>query len=116
METRRAVDDARLAVSTESPIMAVLWPCRFWRRRFAPGRRIGFYGSYSGIIGWIYSAGLAAQITIVRGRPEVFGGESRMVGISVDTIGWFDIGLIGAPIGAHQISNTAGREIGYTFE
>jgi hypothetical protein len=58
--------------------------------------RAGFYGSYSGIIGWICysgiigwicSAGLAAQITVVRGGPEVFGGESRMVGISVDTIG-----------------------------
>src|SRR5437667_6643138 len=27
--------ERRLAVSTVSPTMAVLWPCRFWRRRTA---------------------------------------------------------------------------------
>lgn len=83
---------------------------------FAPGRRIGFYGSRSGIIGWIYSAGATAQVTVVRGGPEVFGGESRMAGVSVDTVGWLDTGLLGVPVAVHQISNTAGQETGFTLE
>ena len=83
---------------------------------FAPGRRIGFYATYSGIVGWIYSIGLIAQVTVVRGGPENFGGESRLIGGSVDTVGWFDTGVLGVPIGMHRITNAAGQELGYTFE
>jgi len=83
---------------------------------FAPGRRIGFYGSYSGIIGWVYSIGASATITVIHGGPENFGGQSRIATVSVETIGWFTEGLIGAPIAAHVISDTSGRTLGYAFE
>ncbi len=83
---------------------------------FAPGRRIGFYGTYSGILGWIYSASVTVQITVVQGGPENFGGESYLLGASVETVGWFDTGLLGVPVGLHKITNPQGRELGYTFE
>ncbi|GAA3876852.1 trypsin-like serine peptidase [Celeribacter arenosi] len=83
---------------------------------FAPGNRIGFYGSTSEIMGWIWSAGVSAQLTVVSGGPENFGGQSSSIGGSVATVGWFDEGLVDVPIGAHVILNTQGSVIGMTFE
>lgn len=82
---------------------------------FAPGRRIGFYGSRADVMGWIASGSLSAQMTLIKGGPEVFGGNSMLVGVAVETIGWFDAGLIGMPIGAHMIVTDAGP-VGATFE
>jgi len=83
---------------------------------FAPGRRIGFYGSLSGVAGHVYSAGVSAQLTVVRGGPESFGGNSYTAGVTVETIGWFDAGTIGAPVGAHVIFGSDNRPIGITAE
>ncbi|MGI9505883.1 MAG: hypothetical protein ACR2RE_22825, partial [Geminicoccaceae bacterium] len=83
---------------------------------FAPGRRIGFYGGGGGAIGWIYSGGVSAQLTIINGGPDVFGGLSYTVGVTVETIGWVDAGLVGLPVGAHIIFNPQGQPIGVTLE
>ncbi|MDP5217007.1 trypsin-like peptidase domain-containing protein [Ruegeria sp. 2205SS24-7] len=83
---------------------------------FAPGRRIGFYGALSEVTGWVASAGVNGQFTVVRGGPENFGGTSYTHGVTVETIGWFDDGLVGMPVGAHVITNTQDQPIGVTFE
>ena len=82
---------------------------------FAPGRRIGFYSSRADVLGWIASGAVSAQVTLVKGGPEAFGGDSLLVGVAVETIGWFDAGTIGMPIGAHLIVNDSGP-IGTTLE
>lgn len=83
---------------------------------FAPGRRIGFYGSLSAVAGAVASGGLSAQVTVVRGGPEAFGGSSYTIGASVSTIGWLDVGMFDIPVGAHVILNPQGKPIGFTAE
>jgi cell wall-associated NlpC family hydrolase len=74
---------------------------------FAPGNRVGFYGSMGAVVGAIASIGLTMQVTIVRGGPEVFGGS----GVAV-TVGGGE-GVVGA---ASALLSSDGRFIGVTFE
>lgn len=83
---------------------------------FAPGSRIGFYGSGSGIVGMIYGAGVSVQLTLISGGPEKLAGDGYMAGVSVSTLGWFDLGTLDAPIGAHVLFDNDRNQIGYTFE
>lgn len=83
---------------------------------FAPGYRIGFYGSGAGVIGSIYNAGGSAQLTLIDGGPEKFAGDGYMAGVSVATLGWFDAGTLDAPVGAHLLFDMAHNPIGVTFE
>lgn len=83
---------------------------------FAPGRRVGFYGALSGVAGAVASGGIMAQVTVVRGGPEAFGGASFTSGVNVATIGWFDAGLFDIPLGAHVIFDPQRRSIGFTTE
>lgn len=83
---------------------------------FAPGRRIGFYGNYEGIVGSIYSLGASIQLTLINGGPELMNGTGYMAGISVGTIGWFDAGLLDAPIAVHAVFDGDRNHIGYSFE
>jgi len=46
---------------------------------FAPGNRIGFYGSLGAVLGAIISINGTMQVTIVKGGPEVFGGSAVAV-------------------------------------
>jgi hypothetical protein len=48
---------------------------------FAPGDRIGFYGSLGAVLGAIVSISATMQVTIVRGGPEAFGGSAIAVTI-----------------------------------
>ena len=68
---------------------------------FAPGNRVGFYGQYGGIVGAIVSISASFQLTVVKGGPEVFGGESYSAGVSVD------LGE-GPSVGAHAIFGADG--------
>ena len=43
---------------------------------FAPGHRIGVYGSLGAVLGAIVSISLTMQVTIVHGGPELFGGTA----------------------------------------
>ena len=72
---------------------------------FAPGNRIGFYGSLGGVLGAIVSISATIQVTIVRGGPEVFGGTALAV-----TIGGGE-GVVGSA--SALLSN--GQFIGVTF-
>jgi V8-like Glu-specific endopeptidase len=83
---------------------------------FAPGHRIGFYGTGAGVIGMIYNAGGSVQITLIDGGPEKLAGDGYMAGISVATLGWFDAGTLDAPVGAHMLFDMAHNPIGVTFE
>ncbi len=53
---------------------------------FAPGRRIGFYGSGAGLVGSIYSLTGSLQLTLIQGGPELMDGRGYMVGVSIATI------------------------------
>ena len=46
---------------------------------FAPGSRIGVYGSVGAVLGAIVSISATMQVTIVRGGPEMFGGTALAV-------------------------------------
>lgn len=83
---------------------------------FAPGHRIGFYGALNGIIGSIYSMSISAQLTLIRGGPEVFSGAGYMVGVSVGTLGWVSAGTADLSIAAHAVFNAARQPIGLSFE
>jgi hypothetical protein len=48
---------------------------------FAPGGRVGLFGSIAALGGWAVGVSATAQVTVVKGGPEVFGGDS--VGVSV---------------------------------
>lgn len=48
---------------------------------FAPGSRIGVYGSVGAVLGAIVSISATMQVTIVKGGPEVFGGTALAVSI-----------------------------------
>jgi hypothetical protein len=83
---------------------------------FAPGRRIGFYGSGAGVVGSIYSIGGSLQLTLIQGGPELMDGRGYMVGVSVGTIGWFDAGTLDVPVAAHRVYGGDRNPIGYSFE
>ena len=83
---------------------------------FAPGNRIGFYGSMNGIVGSIYSAGASVQVTLINGGPERVEGTGYMAGVSVGTIGWLDAGTLDVPIAAHMVYDGDRNHIGYSFE
>jgi uncharacterized protein YycO len=76
---------------------------------FAPGNRIGVYGSASGIVGAIVSISASFQLTVVKGGPEVFGGKSMAAGVSIDT-------GAGPQIGAHALFSMDGQFNGVTGE
>ena len=42
---------------------------------FAPGHRIGFAGTGSGVVGSIYNAGVSVQVTLINGGPEKLTGD-----------------------------------------
>jgi len=75
---------------------------------FAPDGRIGLYGSAGGVLGAIVSIGASMQVTVVKGGPDVFGGEGWTAGVTVDT-------GVGPSIGAHALFNRTGF-IGVTGE
>lgn len=83
---------------------------------FAPGRRIGFYGSGAGVVGHIYSIGGSIQLTLIEGGPEKMDGSGYMAGISVGTIGWLDAGTIDVPVAAFRVYDGARNPIGYSLE
>ncbi|HPG22719.1 MAG TPA: trypsin-like peptidase domain-containing protein [Amaricoccus sp.] len=83
---------------------------------FAPGRRIGFYGSGAGIVGSVYSIGGTIQITLIDGGPEFMSGTGYMLGVSIGTIGWFDAGAVDVPVAAYRVYDGAKNPIGYSFE
>jgi hypothetical protein len=83
---------------------------------FAPGRRIGFYGSGAGIVGSIYSIGGTMQVTLIDGGPELMSGSGYMFGVSIGTIGWFDAGMLDVPVAAYRVYDAAKNPIGYSFE
>lgn len=83
---------------------------------FAPGRRIGFFGSGGGAVGWIYSIGASLQLSLFNGGPELMEGDGHAVGVAVETIGWFSAGTLGAPLGAHMLLDGDRHPIGATFE
>lgn len=72
---------------------------------FAPGNRIGFYGSLGGVLGAIVSISATMQVTIVRGGPEVFGGSAVAV-----TIGGGE-----GVVGSASALLSQGQFIGVTF-
>lgn len=72
---------------------------------FAPGNRIGFYGSLGGVLGAIVSISATLQVTIVRGGPEVFGGSALAV-----TIGGGE-----GVVGSASALLSQGQFIGVTF-
>lgn len=75
---------------------------------FAPGNRIGYYGSVSGVVGAIASISANMQVTVVKGGPENFGGRAVLSGITVDL-------AEGPTLGAHVIS-VDGKPVGVTGE
>jgi hypothetical protein len=48
---------------------------------FAPGDRVGFYGTLGAVLGAIVSISATMQVTIVRGGPEAFSGSALAVTI-----------------------------------
>lgn len=75
---------------------------------FAPGNRIGFYGSLAALLGAIVSISGTMQVTIVKGGPEVFGGSALAV-----TIGGGE-GVVGSA-SALLSNDTPSRFIGVSF-
>lgn len=73
---------------------------------FAPGGRVGVYGSLGSVVGAIVSISATMQVTIVHGGPEVFGGMARAVTIDGGA------GLVGSA--SALLSH--GRCIGVTFQ
>lgn len=61
---------------------------------FAPGDRIGFYGSGTGLGGFIYSIGAGVQVTVVRGGPENFKGQAVTGSVSFSVAG-INVGATG---------------------
>jgi uncharacterized protein YycO len=76
---------------------------------FAPGNKVGAYGSVSGIGGIIASISATCQLTVVKGGPDVFGGKSLAVGVSVD------LGE-GPSVAGHALFTTDGKFNGVTAE
>jgi uncharacterized protein YycO len=76
---------------------------------FAPGNRVGVYGSVNGIVGLIVSISATFQLTVVHGGPEAFGGDSYAVGVSVDT-------AAGPQVGGHALFTLNGKFQGITGE
>ena len=72
---------------------------------FAPGNRIGFYGSLGGVLGAIISISATLQVTVVRGGPEVFGGSALAI-----TIGGGE-----GVVGSASALISQGHFIGVTF-
>lgn len=83
---------------------------------FAPGRKVGFYGALSAVAGAVASGGAMAQLTVIRGGPENFGGASYTVGVNIGTLGWFDAGTFDVPVGAHVVFNSDRQPIGFVAE
>ncbi len=73
---------------------------------FAPGNRLGAYGSYEDIAGLIASISLTAQVTVLRGGIESFEGISYTAGISVGE------GVVG---GGSVIFDSQRRFLGVSF-
>lgn len=76
---------------------------------FAPGGKIGFYGSMSGILGAIVSISATVQVTVVKGGPENFRGQAVLAGVAIDV-------AEGPTLAAHAILSTDGRFLGVTGE
>ena len=72
---------------------------------FAPGNRIGFYGSLGGVLGAIVSISATLQVTVVRGGPEVFGGSALAI-----TLGGGE-----GVVGSASALLSQGQFIGVTF-
>jgi hypothetical protein len=83
---------------------------------FAPGQRIGFYGSGGFGGGWIWSAGGSAQVTLIKGGPELMDGRGSLLSTSIGTLGWVTADLVDAPIGVSLVSGGNGAIIGVSFE
>ncbi len=75
---------------------------------FAPGNRIGVYGSLGAVLGAIVSISGTMQVTIVKGGPEVFGGSALAI-----TIGGGE-GVVGSA-SALLSTDTPSRFIGVSF-
>ncbi len=68
---------------------------------FAPGNKIGIYGSVSGILGAIVSISATMQVTVIKGGPENFEGSAVLAGVSIDT-------GVGPTVAAHAILSPNG--------
>ncbi|WP_169307264.1 papain-like cysteine protease family protein [Chitiniphilus eburneus] len=73
---------------------------------FAPGDQIGYYGQFDIRGGWIDSASVELQITIVGGGIDSFGGISWAVAAEVDA---------GVSVSAQALFNTSLQFQGVTF-
>ena len=76
---------------------------------FAPGQRVGFYGSGSYMQGLLDSAAVALQVTVIHGGPSVFSGQSVAASVTIDM-------SEGIGIGGHALFNLSGQFIGVTGE
>lgn len=75
---------------------------------FAPGDRLGYYGSVGGVLGAIVSISATLQVTVIKGGPENFGGSALLTGITIDT-------GVGPAVGAYAILAN-GKFLGVTGE
>ncbi|HSC79581.1 MAG TPA: papain-like cysteine protease family protein, partial [Chitinolyticbacter sp.] len=73
---------------------------------FAPGDRVGYYGQFDIRGGWIDSASIELQITIVSGGIDSFGGISWAIAAEVDA---------GVSVSAQALFNTHLQFQGVTF-
>ncbi len=76
---------------------------------FAPGRRIGFYGSASVNLGAIISAQVTAQVTVIHGGPSNFAGNAVAFAANISTA----TGITG---GVQTLFSTSGAFLGVTGE
>jgi len=74
---------------------------------FAPGNRLGYYGSEEGMLGAIASLSLTVQITVLRGGISSFDGISYAAGFSAGE------GVVG---GASVIFDSQRRFLGVSFQ
>ncbi|GAA5785138.1 papain-like cysteine protease family protein [Chitiniphilus shinanonensis] len=73
---------------------------------FAPGDQVGYYGQFDIRGGWIDSASVELQITIVGGGIDSFGGISWAIAAEVDA---------GVSVSAQALFNTSLQFQGVTF-
>lgn len=78
---------------------------------FAPGNRIGFYGSLSGGAGYNFAISGGYQLTYILGDESVFSGMSIVLGGSVSPMAG-----LGPSAGARWVMNTDLQTIGLTIE
>ncbi|MEQ8403456.1 MAG: papain-like cysteine protease family protein [Oceanicaulis sp.] len=74
-----------------------------------PGRRVGVFGSVSGLLGALVSLSGSLSFTVVFGTIDDFSGTSVTVGAAISS-------AVGLEISAHWILSPGGRTLGFTGE